>query len=391
MKPIDKIGSTTAKLTAATPLYAQVSERLMSKIRSRELTPKTKIPSIRKLSHELEVSEITVRRAVSEMVKTGALYTQPGVGVFVADGNAAAELNGSMLKLERAAVIGLDPIKEDDADSESSFVRMQVGIETQARALSVKTRFASLREIGRTGGLAAFLETHRIQGAVLFNMANHRTIGQIERLVPVVLLDSWFREATFDCIVVDNVPAAYGLTRHLIDLGHRRIAYFGTKRTDEATGEVVPDADSFERYTGYSLALHEAGILRDDCLVVHDIAQVKIKHALDAFFAMAEPPTAILCHGRSIAMGARGWLEKLGRAVPGDMSLAAFSSASDAQKGTSWLTCAAVDAERMGRMALKRLAERVAQDSPQGIKLSVSGKIVIGASTAPPKGGPQQT
>lgn len=385
MKAFDKISSSTSKLTASTPLYVQVADKLKSKIRSRELAPGSKIPSIRKLSQELEVSEITVRRAVSEMVNMGTLYTRPGVGVFVADGNASAELNGSMLKLERAAVIGMDPIREEGSDSESSFVRMQVGIETQARALGVEIHFASLREIGRTGGIATFLEVHRIQGVVLFNMVNRRTIGQIERLVPVVLLDSWFKEATFDCIVVDNVPAAYGLTCHLIELGHRRIAYFGSKRIDEATGEVVLDADSFERYTGYSLALHEAGIPRDDRLVVHDIKQVKIKHALDAFFAMDEPPTAILCHGRSIALGTRGWLEKLGRAVPGDMSLAAFSGAPDAQKGTSWLTCAAVDAERMGRMALKRLAERVAQDSSQGLKLSVSGKIVIGESTAPPK------
>ena len=68
------------------PLYVQLEQIIKSKIIMGELSPGTKIPSDKELCETYQVSSITARQAVLNLVKEGLLYRQQGKGTFVNEG-----------------------------------------------------------------------------------------------------------------------------------------------------------------------------------------------------------------------------------------------------------------------------------------------------------------
>lgn len=66
------------------PLYIQIQEYLAEMISSGEIPPDTKLPSERELSRELDISRMTVRRAITELVNEGLLNRRHGAGTYVA-------------------------------------------------------------------------------------------------------------------------------------------------------------------------------------------------------------------------------------------------------------------------------------------------------------------
>jgi GntR family transcriptional regulator len=67
------------------PLYLQVKAWLEEQIASGKLKPHRRVPSERDLSERFEISRMTVRQALTEMVHDGRLYSRVGMGTFVAD------------------------------------------------------------------------------------------------------------------------------------------------------------------------------------------------------------------------------------------------------------------------------------------------------------------
>jgi GntR family transcriptional regulator len=66
------------------PIYEQVSKQIKSQIMSGELGEGDSLPSIRKLSKELQISVITIKRTYEELEKEGFIDTVGGKGCFVA-------------------------------------------------------------------------------------------------------------------------------------------------------------------------------------------------------------------------------------------------------------------------------------------------------------------
>jgi len=67
------------------PLYLQVVDHLVERIRSGDLPPGTRVPSERELADHLQVSRNTARLAVDQLVRLGAVYRAQGRGTFVAE------------------------------------------------------------------------------------------------------------------------------------------------------------------------------------------------------------------------------------------------------------------------------------------------------------------
>ncbi|MDA3130011.1 GntR family transcriptional regulator [Aliibacillus thermotolerans] len=67
------------------PIYHQIEEQMKALIASGQLQEGTKLPSIRALSKDLEVSVITTRRAYQNLEQQGFIMTKQGKGTFVAN------------------------------------------------------------------------------------------------------------------------------------------------------------------------------------------------------------------------------------------------------------------------------------------------------------------
>lgn len=74
-------------------LYAQLKETIINKINKGELAPGDQLPSLREMIKEFKMSQMTVFRALRELINDGVLYTVPGAGVYVAEKKDQFELD----------------------------------------------------------------------------------------------------------------------------------------------------------------------------------------------------------------------------------------------------------------------------------------------------------
>ncbi|MHB8065442.1 MAG: GntR family transcriptional regulator, partial [Ruminiclostridium sp.] len=91
------------------PLYYQVKENLMEKIKNKYFQVGDLIPSESELQAMYDVSRITIRRAIQELVQEGYLFTQQGKGTFVSKPKASQELNLISSWAETMVILGMHP------------------------------------------------------------------------------------------------------------------------------------------------------------------------------------------------------------------------------------------------------------------------------------------
>ena len=91
------------------PLYYQVKESLLEKIKSRQFNVGDLIPSEAELQEQYNVSRITIRRAIQELVQEGHLYTKQGRGTFVSRPKVSQELNLITSWAETMEEMGMHP------------------------------------------------------------------------------------------------------------------------------------------------------------------------------------------------------------------------------------------------------------------------------------------
>jgi DNA-binding LacI/PurR family transcriptional regulator len=358
------------------PLYKQLMDSIVSKINSKELKPHDRIGSVRTLAVKNNVSTITVRRCINELVSAGLLYSRQGKGTFVAETGSGSA--GQKTKLERAAVIGF---LRKDPDSPSSYDQMSQGIQEAADQQGIKLQWTSVRKVISNGGTAAFLDREGMQGAILFGITDDEYIRQVASAAPVVVLDYWMTDKNMDYIVVDNITGSFLLTQYLLQLGHKRIAYIGLKRRNALTDALNADPDSHERLAGCRMALEQAGLpLKDEYIFPNLEGEEK---TVKRILALPELPSALFAFTRGSAFKIQDLLQDADVHVPRDMNIVTFSGDPACLSGDYPLTCIHVDAKQMGRLALQRLVDRVQNDVLNGVKISVPGTFVKGPSTGP--------
>jgi LacI family transcriptional regulator len=150
-------------------------------------------------------------------------------------------------------------------------------------------------------------------------------------------------------ISVDNRVGACEATRHLIGLGHRRIAHIQGPLKYQV---------SHERYLGYCDALNEAGIPLDPALVREgDFTPPTGRTCANAFFDLPaeKRPTAIFAGSDYMAYGAISAAEQRGLRVPGDIAVVGFDDFPASAHMEPALTTVRQPFYEMGRRASEML------------------------------------
>lgn len=197
--------------------------------------------------------------------------------------------------------------------------------------------------------------------------------------VPIVLINNQHPDETDEFIysvTIDNIKASTEVMRHLIGLGHKRIAYIGDR------GGFQSD---IERLAGYrqGLASAEYPFLAE--LVVHGDGKPEGgAEAMERLLALPSPPTAVFCYNDMSALGALRVLNSHGIKVPEDLSVVGFDDLAIASYTSPLLTTVSQPKQQMGRMAMEILIKLLSRiDSKTNIK--VEGELIVRESTAPPK------
>ncbi|KPD00414.1 HTH-type transcriptional repressor CytR [Geobacillus sp. BCO2] len=200
----------------------------------------------------------------------------------------------------------------------------------------------------------------------------------LERLrqwdIPVVL---FAREelppGLFDYIGIDNVAGGRMAVEHLLERGHRRIAFIGGS----------PQSSVWKaRRAGYGDALRTAGIEVDDTLLVPSATTRQGgRMAAKRVLQQPNPPTALFCYNDVVAFGAMLGLKEEG-IVPGrDIAVVGFDNIQESGLFQPPLTTVAAFPEKIGACAARRLHERMKGDDGEPKRTILHPELVIRQSS----------
>jgi LacI family transcriptional regulator len=176
---------------------------------------------------------------------------------------------------------------------------------------------------------------------------------------------------------VEELIASYNVTRHLLQLGHKRIAYL--------TGpQVAPWAH--DRFEGYRRAFREANLDVDDKLVFQ--AGGTIEDGTKAALQMLNEScnaTAVQAVNDSVAIGCATTLLAQGFKIPGDISIAGFGNILLADHFRVPLTTVRQPKYRLGTAAVEMMTQLLRGEKVQTRR--IAGELLERDSTAAPKAG----
>lgn len=175
------------------------------------------------------------------------------------------------------------------------------------------------------------------------------------RGIPVVAMDRDFAGLDIDTVLSDNQYGAVLATRHLMALGHRRIACI------TGPSGISPSA---QRATGYARALEEARLPIDPNLVVRgDFRPESGWRAARTLFSLKSPPDAIFACNDMMAIGVLRAASELGLRIPVDAALVGFDDIELSAYTHPALTTVSQDKTGLAATAVQFLVERITSDN----------------------------
>jgi DNA-binding LacI/PurR family transcriptional regulator len=249
------------------------------------------------------------------------------------------------------------------------------GIEEYAVAQQYSVILATCHgDPGREMRAVRSLQERRVDGIlVAASRVGALYLPMLEEMkAPIVLINNQHPGEFGAHVSIDNPAGARLIVKHLLGLGHRRIAYMG---------------DSFglhsdtERCAGYRETLVEAGIPFEAGLVVNgDGGAESGRQAMGQLLGLAERPTAVFCYNDMQAFGAMRAIRERGLHVPADISVAGFDDLYLARYSDPPLTTVRQPKQEMGREAADILLQMLAGGTPRSV--IKTGELVERESTA---------
>ena len=170
--------------------------------------------------------------------------------------------------------------------------------------------------------------------------------AQLPRGLPAVLINTPGPGDGRRCILVDNHGGAAAMTRHLVDTGHRRIAFIaGPADNHEAR----------ERLRGHCDALHALLPGTPPWILPGDFDEASGGRAAQQFLVASQRPDAVFAANDMMAVGCLHALAAAGVSVPGEVSLAGFDDIPLARHVHPALTTMKVDIAELGARAMRAL------------------------------------
>jgi LacI family transcriptional regulator, galactose operon repressor len=255
------------------------------------------------------------------------------------------------------------------------YSRVLKGIEQGLRGTPYYPLFASGEHPDEEAQSLDMLLRHRVEALVVIGaVIADEALIHLSRSLPIVAIARSVAGLEERCVRVGNVEGACMATRHLLDMGHRRVAHITGQRTH---------SDAVARRAGYEKALAEAGLASDPALVREgDFEEQSGLAAAESLLQAGTPFTAIFAANDQMAMGAQLALFRRGLEVPRDVSIVGFDDQPSAAYACPPLTSLRQPATDMGRAAVLALVDEL-RGKPF-VQPIFDTELVVRASTAPP-------
>ena len=241
---------------------------------------------------------------------------------------------------------------------------------------------ASNRDLRRERAIARVMLEHRVDGLIVcttqFGEEHYRLLKQYG--FPIVVVGN--RELTDyqHMVCHDDFYGICQVTRHLLELGHHKIAFLGN---------ALVERTSQGRLNGFYHEMQAAKSPVPDDYVFHSPNDQLEGGEIGAnyFINLPEPPTAIVCYNDMMAVGVVKALHDAGMQVPGECSVVGFDDIPFAAYTYPPLTTFAQPKYQLGYQAAKMMyrllqGQSDAPDADPGQTLMLRGSLVVRETTS---------
>lgn len=221
-----------------------------------------------------------------------------------------------------------------------------------------------------TGAYTRLIREHHVDGIILSGpRLDDRELVNIHAEGAAVVLLGQLPKSNIPYVDVDNIGGAERATRHLLDLGHHRIALI--------TNAPLAYTASTDRLKGYTQALRAAGIPYDKSLVrFGNFTPASGAIAMDDLLRCKPAPTAVFVASDTVAFGALHAISRHGLSVPHDLALVAFDDVPLSQFLVPPLTTLRLPAYELGKHAANLLV-RLIRKEPTSPKILLETELIV--------------
>jgi len=331
---------------------------------------------LKDIAQHANVSVMTVSKALRDAPDVSAA-TKARIKAFAQQVGYVPDSSAQGLRTRTTKLLGL----VIPASTNPIYARVVFAIEERAHELGYDILLANTLNLPeRENAVIRRLLSRRVDGLFITPVYRFESEARIyqeitARKIPTILLGPpapFCRN--FPGVEGEELVASYNVTKHLVRLGHRRIAYF--------TGP--PAAPwAHDRFEGYRRALREAGLEPDDKLVfaAGNTIEDGTKAALQMLNEVCNA-TAVQAVSDLVAVGAAETLLSQGMKIPDDISIAGFGNVLMAEHFRVPLTTVSQPKFRLGVTAMEMMMKLIRGEAVQPQRLTA--ELIERKSTAPP-------
>lgn len=226
---------------------------------------------------------------------------------------------------------------------------------------------------------ASMVKTRQVDGIITnsqripFDIDPNKDV--FEQLPPLVNASEFADVDGIPKVGVNNLAIGREAAKHLIDLGHTRIAAIAGPDTIRSSNL---------REQGYREVLSEHGIEVDERLITRGNYSCESGvEGVRQMMQLRHRPTAIFCFGDSVAIGAFHALRELGYNVPEDVSVIGVDGIAQGEYCAPPLTTIAQPLLEIGEMSCQILLDLIEGKKPEQLSVILPHKLIIRKSTGP--------
>ncbi len=342
------------KLTDPDPLYFQVEKNIRRKIKDGHLKPGDQLGSYNDLSKEYSVSVITVRRAISDLMIQGMVFTRAGKGIYI------AEPGREELDLSKHKTIGL-VLQNLDHPYFSLVVQ---GVEERAYELGYNVLLSSSSDrIEKEESQINHFRRLGVDGLIIASLSlEYKATDYIQKIheenFPYIMV-SYIHDPDYWYVGSNQELGGYLGAQHLVKLGYKSIGYLHAEK-----GNILSEI----RKNGYYRALTEYDIPYDSKLIFYldrdHPTSVSDRFRLGYEFgrtwkSIEKKPDALFVYTDLVALGLEKSLMEQGVSIPDDVGLVGFDDIVMSAYANVPLTTVHQPAHKIGRMAVDIIQKRI--------------------------------
>ncbi|MEI0736376.1 LacI family DNA-binding transcriptional regulator [Paenibacillus sp. JTLBN-2024] len=218
------------------------------------------------------------------------------------------------------------------------------------------------------------IQEDRVDGLILLSpMEEDNYIVELKRRnIPYVLIDNQKPENDAFSVTIDNYKGGYDAAKHLIDLGHTRIAHLSGQEMFRSTKE---------RRSGFLQALEEKGIQPFE-MVTGEFEIAFGYETCRRWIREGQLPSAVFAGDDNIALGVVNALMEEGIRVPDQVAVVGYDDQQISSQLHPHLTTVRQPADRIGLAAADMLLKRMDGTMKRGSNVKINPELIIRESTA---------